>query len=119
MQGRHRDPAARQLAGEIDGEDDLGELALAIGAPAVIALCQHHIGEIEGLLAEGGHIDDTRRRAFLEEGEQQMGQQEAREIIDGEAQLMPVAAGASLIAPGAAAQPGIVDQDMQARMVPR
>ena len=46
------DAAAGEFVREIDREHDLRELALAIGARAAVAAGQHHVGKVDGLLAE-------------------------------------------------------------------
>ena len=63
MQAGRRDPGAGELFSEIEGEHDLRELALAVGARAAVAARQHHVIEIDRLLAGRRHIDDARWRA--------------------------------------------------------
>ncbi len=55
-----------QFLGEIESEHDLRQLALAIGAHAAIAACQHDIGEVDGLLTDGGNVDDAGGAARLQ-----------------------------------------------------
>src|ERR1700686_1130799 len=100
MEAVDREAAALELRGEMDGEQDLGELALAIGPDAAVAVRQHHVGKVDRLLPERGDIDDARGRAGLDERQKQARQQKAREIVDREAQLEAVGAD---LAPGAVA----------------
>src|ERR1700754_1211592 len=89
-------PDPPELIGEIDGEHDLRQLALRVGAGAVVAFGDHHIVEIDRVLAERGDVDDARGRARFQQGKQQMREQESGEVVDGEAQFVPVGAGAPL-----------------------
>jgi hypothetical protein len=81
---------AGERLGQIDGEHDLRQLALAVGARAAVAARQHDIGEVDRLLAGRGHVNDARRCAPPEQRKQQMGQQEAGQVVDGEAKLVAV-----------------------------
>ena len=103
-----------ELVREVDREHDLRELALAIGARAVVALLEHHVVEVDRLLAERGDVDDARGRAFDEARQQQAGEQESGEIIDGEAELMAVRAQLPVIFVGARADAGVVDEAIDA-----
>ena len=47
-------------------------------ADATVIARQHHIGEVDRLLSRRGDIDDPRRRAFLEQRQQETGQKKAR-----------------------------------------
>ena len=102
-----------EFTGEIDREHDLRQLALAVGPRAAVAARQHDIGEIERLLPGGRHIDDAGRRALLDQRQQETGQQEAGQIVDGKAQLVPVGAHLLRRARAAGADAGIVDQDVE------
>jgi len=51
MQTGRRDSGTGELLGQIECEHDLRELALAVGACAAVAARQHHVSEIDCLLA--------------------------------------------------------------------
>jgi len=51
MQTGRRNTGAGELLGQIECEHDLRELALAVGTRAAVAARQHHVGEIDRLLA--------------------------------------------------------------------
>ena len=88
-----------------------GELALAIGSDPLVAALQHHVGKVDRLLSDRGDVDDARRFFAAEAGQQQPREQEAREVVDGEAQLKTV--GASSRRPPAEADAGVVDEDVE------
>ena len=111
MQAIDRDVLSRELLGEIDGEQDLRQLALAIGAHAAIAASEHHVGKVDCLLARRRNVDDARGFAVLQHGQQQTRQQESREIIDREAQFEAV--GAEFSPRAARADPGVVDERVE------
>ena len=96
MQGIHRHARALEFGGEIDGEHDLRQLALRIGARAVVAFSQHDVVEVERMLAERSDIDDARRRTGLQQGQQKVSEQETGKVIHGKPQLVSVSTGASL-----------------------
>ena len=108
MQRVNGDAGAGERLGEIDGEHDLRQLALAVGAHAAVSARQHDIGKVDRLLSGRGDVDDARRRALPEKRQQQISQQEAGEVVDGEAKLVAVDAGLARSACGAEA--GVVDQ---------
>ena len=112
MEAVHCHVAGLELLGEVDGEQDLRQLALAIGPDAAIAVRQHDVVKVDRLLPGGGHIDDAGRRARLDERQEQPRQQEAREIVDRKAQLEAVGADLALC-PGRA-DAGVVDEHVEA-----
>src|SRR6202453_5229147 len=112
MQTIDREILSCELLGEIEGEQDLRQLALAIGAHAAIAARQHHVGKVDRLLARRRNVDDARGFLARQHRQQQPCQQEAREIIDCEAQFEAVGAEFALGATGA--DPGIVDERVEA-----
>mgnify|MGYP000243408235 CR=1 FL=1 len=65
--GQVLDPDA-ELLREVDGEHDLCELALAVGAHAAVAARQHHVVEIDRRLPDRRNVDDPRRRARATSG---------------------------------------------------
>jgi len=85
MQRIDGDAAALELAREIDREQDLRKLALAVGALAAVATSEHDVGEVDSLLAERGDVDDAGRRASPDQRQQEIGEQEAGEIVHREA----------------------------------
>src|SRR6202042_2257606 len=111
MQTIDRDVLSRELLGEIEGEQDLRQLALAIGAYAAIAAREHHVGEIDRLLARRRNVNYARGFAAREQGQHETRQQEAREIIDREAQFKTV--GAEFALRAARADPGVVDEHVE------
>ncbi len=113
MQRIDRDAAAVKPLGEIDGKHDLGKLALAIGARAAVAVRQHHVGKVDRLLSERGDVDDARGRAFADQRQKQMREQEAGEVVHGEAQFVAVGAGLPRPLRPAAADAGIVDEKIE------
>src|SRR6202789_4527659 len=112
MQTIDRDILSRELLGEIEGEQDLRQLALAIGAHAAIAARQHHVGKVDRLLARRRNVDDARGFLARQHRQQQPRQREAREIIDCEAQFEAV--GAEFAPRAAGADPGVVDERVEA-----
>ena len=114
MQRVHSHVASGEFRREVDGEHDLGELALAVGPDAFIAALQHHVGKVDGLLSDRGDVDDARRFFAAEAGQQPPREQEAGEIVDGEAQLKTV--GALFALPAAEADAGVVDEDVETLM---
>src|SRR5690242_4699583 len=64
------------------------------------------------MLPERGAIDDARWRGGLDQRQQQIGEQEARQIIDGEAQLVTVGALLSLRSVVLRPDAGIADKDV-------
>ena len=108
---------SHEFPGQIDREHDLRELALRIGAAAAVALRDHHVVEIDRVLAERSDVDDPRRRACPQQGQQQVGEQKAGEIVDGEAQLVTVLAGLPRRAFILRSDPGIADENIQPPVV--
>jgi hypothetical protein len=115
MQRVDGDAGAGKLAREIEREQDLRELALAISARTAVAAREHHVVEVDHLLTERRHIDDAGRRTCFDQRQQQVREQKAGQIVHGENELMPVGAGQARGPCRAAAKPGIVDQELQAR----
>ena len=112
-----RDAGAGQFFGEIEGEHDLRQLALAVGLPAAVGAGEHDVVEIDRSLARGAHLHDPGRCGGLQGGQQQPDEQEAGEIVDREAQLDPVSAFLPPADRILAADPGVADQGVQPRGV--
>ena len=107
MQAVGRDAAALELLGQVEGEHDQGELALAVGLNTAVVALEHHVLEVDRSLAGRAHVDDPRRGRALDQRQQASGEQEGCEVVDREGQL--VAVGALLTAAGGA-DPGVVDE---------
>ena len=99
------------------GEDDLRQFALAIGTYAAVVAGQHDVTEVYRLLSRGGHIDDARMAACLQQRQQAACQQEAGQVVHRKAQFMPVATEFALSVTAAGADAGIVDQDVEVSVV--
>ena len=108
-------PVGGEAGGQLVRVGDLGELALRVGAAAFVeGALEERVVEVEGGLAEGGDHHDPRGGRAFEQRQQALGEDEARQVVDREAQLDPVFA---LLAVGrvgqAAADPGVVDQQVE------
>ena len=99
--------AARQLA----GEQGVGELGVAIRLPAVETAFHLQVGEVDVPAAVHARtdVDDARGRAGAEPVEQQVGQQERRQVVDREGTLVAVGGGAA----AAHRDAGVVDQHVE------
>src|SRR5579859_3410919 len=117
MQRVDGDAAVRELSGEIDGVEDLRELALAVRAHAAVAARQHGIVEVHRRLAGGADLDDPRRRGSAEEREELAREQVVRQVVHGEAQLDAVAALGALARGDGGADAGVVHEDVEARLL--
>lgn len=98
----------RQLA----GEQDIGQLGLAVGAKELaVALFAHQILPVDAAKEMGRRADhhDAAGRALLEAIQQQVRKQKVTQMVD--AQLLLVAVGGE--GPGTGHHPGIVDQQVQ------
>jgi len=115
MQRVHGHLRGIQLLGQRHRERHLRELGLRVGRAALVVALQHHVIEIHRPLGARGHVDDSRRRAGLNLWQQLARQQEVREVVDGEGELVAVPALAAWVA-GAAQDAGVVDEQMQPRM---
>jgi hypothetical protein len=51
VQGVDRDPGPVETLREVDRVENLRQLRLAVGAGAAVAAGQHHVIEVDGLLA--------------------------------------------------------------------
>ena len=117
VQGVDGHPVGVELGGQVEGEQDLRELALPVGAHPVVVLGEHHVAEVDGLLPDGGDVDDPGRRGGAQQRQQQPGQRVRRQVVDGEPQLVPVRALLPRAAPGhVAADAGVVHQHVEPRL---
>jgi hypothetical protein len=55
------DCVGRQAFGEDEAGGDLGELALAVGTGAAVVVFEHHVVEVDRMLADRGDVDDASR----------------------------------------------------------
>ncbi len=85
MQAVDRDVRGGKPVGQLEGGHDLGEFALSVGARATVPVLDHEVVEVEGVLAEGGDVDDAGRGRSTQQGKQLEGQQESGQVVDGEA----------------------------------
>jgi hypothetical protein len=95
----------------------LRQLALRVGPHPVVAALEHDVVEVDGGLARRGHVHDPRRRRPPQQGQQQVGEQERRQVVDGEAKLIAVRA---FLPPGpaaAGADPRVVHEDIESCVV--
>src|SRR4029077_12435820 len=102
--------ASRQLS----REQDVGELALPVSEKAAVevlggGVLEWDIGTVMGFRSGG---NDAERRAFLQSIEQERGQEEWRQMIDGPGQLDAIAGQLSGSIHGA----GIVDENVNPSM---
>ena len=81
---RHTRPA--ETARELVAEEDVGELRIGVRAGALVSTLQLQVVEIDVSQHRHGrgHVDHPRRRARLQHLEQQLCEQEVREMIDSE-----------------------------------
>ena len=98
----------REAPRALEGEHDLRELGLAVGAPLVVAALEHEVLEVQALLAGRGGVHDPPRRIALE---QPRCDQERRQVVDLERQLDPVAGHDPLLGD----QARVVDEHVDAR----
>ena len=116
VQARHRHLLGIEALGELEAGRDLRELALPVGAGAAVAVLDHRVVEVDRRLAERGDIDDAGRGGSAQQRQQAHGQQEARKVVDREAQLVAVLAHLPLPPVGEPrSDAGVVDQHVQLR----
>jgi hypothetical protein len=85
-------------AGQLVGEQHVGELGLVVGRLASVPTLALEIFELDAScrMRSRGDVHDPRRGALLEEVEQQRRQQEVREVVQREGHLQPVDRHASI-----------------------
>src|SRR6266540_1538634 len=108
MQRVGGDEAALQPAGQLVGEQDVGELGLAVGpcaGPGTFAL---EVVEVDSPLGVrvGGDRDHAGWGALVQPVEEEIGEQERRQMVEGEGALEPVSGDV----PGVPVPPDVVDQ---------
>src|SRR5690348_12972116 len=109
--GRH--PGSVQLPRQLIREEDIGELRFAVDAEGEVAAAVLHIveGNVGAGMHGGGDGDDAGGRAGFQRLEQQVGQQERREVIERERHLNAVR---RLAAAPEEDRAGVVDEHVQA-----
>ena len=120
MQRVGGDGAGRQPPGQLVGEQDVGELGLVVGPCAGVGPFALEVVEVDPPhgLRVGGDRDHAGRCALLQPVEQQVGEQERREVVEGEGVLEPVGRDV----PGVPVAADVVDQHVdpgQALRAPR
>ncbi len=118
MQGVSGDGGAVQLLGQVERAHDLGELAAAVRANAVVVPGGEQVGEVQGFLPGGGDVDDPRRGATGQQPQQQPGEPHAGQVVHGETQLDAVGAGLAGGARPAEPDAGVVDEHVEPVGVP-
>ena len=86
MQAVGRDGGAVEASRELVGEQHVGELRLGIDGHAPVAAPPAEVVEVDPAPAMdvGGDVHDAGGAAVREPAEQEMGQQEGRQVVDGE-----------------------------------
>src|SRR5215218_8497374 len=108
-----RRPGGPEAAVELQGEVHVGQLRLPVGPPGIVAPGQVGVGRVErppGVAAGAGDRDHAGAVAGQQGRQQQGGEGEVAEVVDGQLHLEPVL-GPPL---GDAHQAGVVDQDVDA-----
>ena len=102
------DGGGLQSAGQLVGEQDVGELGLVVGPCAGVGPFALEVVEVDSPhgLHVGGDRDHAGRGAALQPAEEQAGEQERREMVEGEGALEPVSGDM----PGVPVPPGVVNQ---------
>src|SRR5215218_9875797 len=108
-----RRPGRPEAPVELQGEVHVGQLRLAVGPPGLVVAGQVGVGRVErppGVAAGAGDRDHAGAVAGQQGRQQQGGEGEVAEVVDGQLHLEPVL-GPPL---GDAHQAGVVDQDVDA-----
>ena len=108
MQRVGGDAAGVQPPGQLVGEQDVGELGLVVGPRAGVGPFALQVVEVDPaqLVRVGGDRDHPGRGALLEPVEEQVGEQERREMVEREGALEPVSGDV----PGVPVPADVVDQ---------
>ena len=108
MQRVGGDAGGRQPAGQLVGEQDVGELGLVVGACAGVGPFALQVAEVDPPhgVHVGGDRDHAGRGAVVQPVQEQAGEQERREMVDGEGALEPVRGDI----PGVPVPPGVVEE---------
>src|SRR5476649_2757059 len=92
MKGINRYAAITEFLRKVKGKQDLGEFTLAVCPRAAVMPGKHDIVKINCLLPGGRNINNATSGSRAKGGQQQAGQQKTCQVIDGEAQFIPVMA---------------------------
>ena len=97
---------------QLQGEHHIGQLALAVGLPAVVAALALQVIEADAaeILGAGGDGDHPGIRLTAQQWQQCLGEGEVAQVIDAELALEAIAGEAA----GQAHHPGVVDQQIEA-----
>src|SRR5688500_9358883 len=87
MKAVYTNAAVFQFCCQFKSVHDLRQLAAAIGIEALVALFHHEVVEVERRLPDGSDVHDAGMRRFSDEGQEALGQQKMRKVVDAEAQL--------------------------------
>ena len=92
VQGIGGNGEALQSPGQFVAEQDVGQLGLVVGPCAEVAALALQVVEVDAakLVGVGGDDDDAGGGAVLEPVEEQVGEQERREVVEGEGAFEPV-----------------------------
>src|SRR5205085_2211278 len=114
VQGGGRDAAAGEAAGQLGGEQDVGELGLAVGARSGVVASALQVVERDPALrlGAGGDGDAPCGGAGREPLQEQGGEQERGQVVEGERALQAVG-GQVAVGPEPA---DVVDQHVQPRV---
>ncbi len=110
--GRH--PRAVEPSSQLVGEQDQRQLGLVVRPHPVVILFGHQVVKVDRRFAVviASDIDHPRRRAGLEHVQQQVGEQERRQVVDREDGLNAVYGHRSF----AQSDASVVDQHVQVRV---
>ena len=88
MHGIDGDVGAGDAGGQLAGEQNVGQLGTTVGIHGGVALLALQVVETHPapgrVVADRGEVDDPRRRALGEAGQEQPGEEEVTEMIDPE-----------------------------------
>ena len=99
----------RRTAGQLGGEEQVGELALAVGPPRVVGPLAHQVVEGDAADPVGAAGDDHDPGVLAEEGEQAAGQREVTEVVGAELQLEAIGGQRA----GRRHDPGVANEQVQ------
>src|SRR6266568_1621671 len=120
MQGVDRDTGlagGAQALRQLEGEHDLGQLALPVRREAVVAPLEHHVVEVDGCLSHRRHVHDPCGRRAPQQRQKQVREQERRQVVDRETELVSVGARLAPAMTPTTADPGVVHEHVEPRLV--
>ena len=106
-----RDSVTCQAAGQLVGEQQIGELGTLVGQPSVVAALALQVIEVQSYTAMrfGRDVDDARRRRRPQRRQQQMSEEEVVEVVECERHLDRIGGQAA----PAKQSTGVVDQHVE------